>query len=68
MTVDEVRQRVAGVEEALPDNEEAHIREDALFEDVLKRIAAGEDDAKTMASLADAALEATRLRFQRWCA
>jgi len=62
MTVEEVRQRVAQIDDIADDGERAHRDEDRLFCDVLKAIADGAPDP---AGLARAALESRDLDFDR---
>jgi len=63
MTEDEVRQRIAAIDEIADMLEEAHMEEDRLYYEVLKAIAAGADNA---AGLARAALESRQLGLERY--
>jgi hypothetical protein len=63
MDASEIRSRIQDIAEIIEDNEGAHAREDALYKDVLGAIAAGAPDP---ASLAEAALEARALDYDRW--
>ncbi len=63
MTEDEVRRRVAEIDEIADMPEKAHIEEDRLYCDVLEAIAAGADNA---ADLARAALAARHLGLDRY--
>jgi hypothetical protein len=63
MTPDEVYARIAAIDTA--DDEVAHGTEDAIRDDVLKAIAAGDTDAR---ALAKAALTTSDLLFSRWYA
>jgi hypothetical protein len=67
MDVSQVRQRVQAIADAADDPEDAHMREDELLVDVLKVIAAGSAGDHAVA-LAGAALEARKIKFERWCA
>ena len=51
---------------ARKDNESAHTYEDELWEDVLKAIAGGAEQAA--ANLAAAALQSSNIEFDRWYA
>ena len=62
MTQDEVRRRVAEIDEIADLIEQAHIKEDRLHCDVLAAIAAG---AKNPAELARAALATRQLSLDR---
>ncbi|MBA3576601.1 MAG: hypothetical protein H0W39_03150 [Sphingomonas sp.] len=62
MTEDEVRQRVAEIDEIADMQEEAHREEDRLYCDVLKAIAGGADNA---AGLARAVLATRHLALDR---
>jgi hypothetical protein len=62
ITVDEIRDRIARIDDASDDSEHAHREEDRLYCDVLKAIADGAPDP---AGLARAALEARDLLFDR---
>lgn len=66
MTVSEVENRVAAIAAEAHDDETAHAAEDALWESVLRHIASGK--ANDPQRLALAALETTKIGFQRWCA
>lgn len=63
MTEDEVRRRVAEIDEIADLTEEAHMEEDRLYRDVLEAIAAGSDKP---ADLARAALAAKHLGLDRY--
>jgi len=63
MTIDEVRQRVASIDEIAHMSEQAHRAEDKLYCEVLEAIAAGAPDP---AGLARAALAATDLGMERY--
>jgi hypothetical protein len=62
MTEDEVRRRVAEIDEIADMPEQAHMEEDRLYCDVLEAIAAG---AENPADLASAALAARHLDIDR---
>ena len=65
MTVDEIQKEareIARIGEFDP--EEAHSREDLMFEKVLKAIADGHPDAP---SLAREAVRSLKSEFSRWC-
>ncbi len=63
MTEDEVRRRVAEIDEIADMAEKAHMEEDRLYCDVLEAIAAGADNP---AGLARAALAARHLGLDRY--
>ena len=63
MTEDEVRQRVAAIDDIADSAEKAHIEEDRLYCDVLEAIAAG---AVNPVGLARAALAARNLDMDRY--
>ncbi|MBA3834871.1 MAG: hypothetical protein H0X53_03300 [Sphingomonas sp.] len=63
MTEDDVRQRVAKIDEIADMPEQAHMAEDRLYCDVLEAIAAGTDNP---AGLARAALAARHLGLDRY--
>lgn len=63
MTEEEVRRRVAEIDEIADTDEKAHMEEDRLHCDVLEAIAAGAADP---AGLARAALTARRLDIVRY--
>lgn len=65
MTVDEVKARVSAVDKASWDEEDAHAKEDEVYKDVLRAIAAGAPNA---AALAAEAIKAADLDFARWYA
>jgi len=65
MDIDEARNRVEQIRSEKCDDELAHGHEDALWHDVLKAIAAGNEDAR---ELAKAALCTQEIVFARWCA
>jgi len=65
MTIDEIRKRVAGIEEEAWDAEVAHSNEDDLYIDVLRFIAEGDTE---VAPLAREALRVREITFPRWCA
>jgi hypothetical protein len=65
MTRDEIGRRVDSIAAQTDDDEAAHVAEDNLFEDVLRAIAGGADDAP---GLAAEALKSCDLEFSRWCA
>lgn len=63
MTVEEVRARIAEIQECSHDPEMAHSLEDKLYVDVLKAISDGADRAIAVQALATQSLD-----FARWCA
>ncbi len=63
-----VRQEVKAIRLLRHDMEAAHAREDALFEEVLKRIAAGAGTKDDFVAWAKAALESKKIDFTRACA
>lgn len=63
ISIEDVRQRVADIDDSSDDGEIAHRKEDRLFCDVLKAIA---DGAPEPAELARAALESRNLDFDRY--
>jgi hypothetical protein len=63
MTEEEVRQRVARIDEIADSVEKGHIEEDRLYRDVLEAIAAG---ASNPVGLAHAALSAQHLDIDRY--
>jgi len=65
MTPAEVRRRVQMIKEIASDDEAAHSMEDALRHDVLSAIAAGAENAGT---LARSVLRTSEIAFERWCA
>lgn len=67
MTLADVQARVSEVRAEADDNDDeaAHGSEDLLWEDVLKAIAGG---AQNAAELAGAALLTNDIDFSRWCA
>jgi len=65
-----VKRRVAEIArlaEVECNSEEAHVAQDTLWQDVLTEIAHGHHPSDA-AQLAEAALETTKLRFERWYA
>lgn len=56
------------IEEALGDNETAHILQDDLYVAVLQQIALGRDDREAMIALARIACRARQIEFRRWYA
>lgn len=64
MKVEEIRERVAAIEQMKGDNEIAHIAEDSLYMDVLTDIANGQ--CIDPADCADAAIKAAGIEFDRW--
>jgi hypothetical protein len=62
MTVDDIRRRIATIDDIADDYEAAHREEDRLHADVLEAIAGGAADA---GALAAAALESRGLVFDR---
>lgn len=65
MTVADVQERVEEIEAVTDDPEDAHIKEDLLWEEVLEAIASGVGDPP--ADLARVALATREIRFPRWC-
>ena len=65
MTPEDVRNRVATIDNIRHDHEAAHATEDDLYRDVLERIAEGTPQA---AELAEEALRTKDIDFARWCA
>ena len=63
-TVAGVEVWLAKIEEEAGDDEEAHLDEDTVWEEVLRVIAAGETDDP--AALAAAALRTLDIEFARW--
>jgi hypothetical protein len=66
MTVSEIRAEVERIRSIARDDEAAHSAEDGLRERVLRFIADGKADDPQ--HLALAALETSKIDFQRWCA
>lgn len=64
MNVDEVLKRVADIAHHADDDEMAHIKEDDLFADLLRAIAAGACDDPQ--ACAEAALASLGIKFSRW--
>lgn len=65
LTVDEVKRRVAAIEQDKNDDEAAHGSEDTLWENVLEAIAEGNPDGQ---ALAIEALKTRAIDFARWYA
>ena len=66
LTVDAVKRGVDEVGRLAPDDEAAHVAEDALYGNVLRAIADGIcEDARECARVA---LKAQEIKFARWCA
>lgn len=65
MDIDQVRNRVAHIDNIRRDDEAAHAEEDSLHSDVLHAIA---DGAPNAAALAEEALKTKNIDFSRWCA
>lgn len=65
LDVAEIRRRVDAIRASMRDNERAHDLEDDLYRDVLWTIAIGAPNA---AELANAALLAAEIDYQRWYA
>ncbi len=66
MEVEDVKQKVAEIQAlAVRDEEEAHVAESELYQEVLRAIAAGAPNAQ---ALAEEALKATLIDFSRWFA
>ena len=65
MDVETVKRWVAEIEAISGDDEAAHLEEDRLYKAVLAHIA---DQGGLHADLAEAALEAEKISFARWCA
>lgn len=61
LTVELVTQRVVDIASVVDDNEAAHAKADALFDEVLTAIAAGHPDAQALAA---AALRVNDLAFE----
>jgi hypothetical protein len=66
MNEHDVVERVALIRQAQDDDEMAHSMEDALYEDILRAIAAG--TAENVAEMAKEALKTKDVAFARWCA
>lgn len=68
MNLQEIEKRLAEIKRALDGNHDpelAHIREDALWRDVLKAISEGSENSK---ELAKKCLESQDIVFPRWYA
>jgi hypothetical protein len=65
VTVETIQAAVKAIAEVADDPENAHGREDGLWETVLEAIAAGAPNA---VQLATAALETVKIKFPRWYA
>lgn len=65
VTPNDVRIRVKEIANLAGDDEAAHSTEDKLYVDVLTAIASGMPQARRMAEMA---LDARSLKFERWCA
>ena len=65
VTLEAVRQRVAGIAVLAGDDESAHTEEDALYRDVLRIVAASDSP---LAEIAAEALKTQHIEFARWCA
>ncbi|MEK3813101.1 hypothetical protein [Bacillus sp. FSL R7-0685] len=65
MTKEDVLDKVERIRKSSGDNEIAHSMEDVLYLDVLKEIALGAENGR---ELAEAALEASNIDFDRWYA
>lgn len=65
MTPQEARERVAAIEAVKEDPEQAHFKEDRLWEDALNWIALGGEDA---AEIANEVLKTADIEFSRWFA
>jgi len=65
MDVSQVQQLVRAIADTAHDPEVAHTREDDLFVSVLESIAVESTDGRAR-DLADAALEARKIQFERW--
>ena len=63
MTIEEIRQRIADIDDSSDDGEYAHRQEDRLYRDVLQAIAGG---VQNPSELAKAALESEDLTFDRF--
>ena len=62
----DIRAKIGEIAEIMHDDENAHSREDDLYEFVLKTIASGNtDDVK---GLCLEALKTKKMDFDRWCA
>lgn len=69
MDIEECRRRVAAIEAAKDNDENAHSQQDRLYRDVLQAIADGADFSLGHAiSLAREALAVEDIEFDRWCA
>ncbi len=66
MNVDMIHAEVNRIKTIKDDDEAAHVAEDGLYVAVLRAISAMGQG--TGAELALAALEATEIKFSRWCA
>lgn len=66
MRLEEVIERVNSIARIAWDDESAHSKEDALYEDVLREIAKGA--IWNAPDLATAALKTKDIAFERWCA
>lgn len=65
MTLKMVKTEVKNIRTVRLDSEDAHAKEDQLYQAVLKEIALGHVQAQ---SLAIAALKTRQIKFERWCA
>lgn len=65
ITMQQVEESIAYIKSIVNDPEEAHVREDELWERVLRAIANGSPDSVMLATLA---LTTQSINFPRWCA
>ena len=65
MTLDDIRSRLEEIASLCHDDEVAHIREDALYFDLLMFLAQRDDDVGALCNLA---LQSGAIGFERWCA
>ena len=66
MDIKQIEARIAAIYAVQSDDEEAHIMEDELWEDVLRAIANNEVDSPSTAAYL--ALTTKNIKFARWCA
>lgn len=63
ITLEEIKKRLKEIKRLRHDDEEAHIRQDDLYLDVLTAIASGAENAKQLAA---EAIKAEDIEFDRW--
>jgi hypothetical protein len=64
MTPEKIKQRIKEIEKIKDDDEQAHIKEDELWFEVLLAIAEGHEEAR---GLATEAIQTRFVKFHRWC-